>query len=89
MATFTPVCGHEGYTDYHKKHKIYFCRTCNIMGGFTPYKLEYFAPFNSMAEAQLVQSEMRSTLFHMLDAVKTSPKHQDWCNSMRAAGHMK
>jgi hypothetical protein len=89
LMSFTPICGHTADKSYHKNNKQYYCRACTLLGGFTPYKLEYFAPFSSMEEATQIQQEMRTQLFYMLDQTKNSPKHQIWVRNMRAAGYLK
>ena len=57
---FESSCGHGRMSkSYHRSHNIYYCQWCEKFGGFTPFKLENFAPFTSESDAKQCQEAMQ------------------------------
>ena len=56
---FTSSCGHSGSKSWHRANNVYYCRWCEMFGGFNPFKLEYFAPFTSESDAKQCQEAMQ------------------------------
>lgn len=58
-----PCCGADADRQWHLDNKIYWCRMCAALSRrFTPFPIEMFAPFDTVAHALAIQSEMLAQL---------------------------